>query len=100
MMRVVAVGRDAWSLDLLRRDRRIEAGDLVISWEEGQASALDQRQGAAGRDVGNMIVQRRVGNSREDAPHMITFTYAFFAFHPEGVLHTPAGALRWSERPG
>lgn len=100
MLRVVAIGREAWSLDLLRQNPRIEAGELIITWEEGQASALDRRQVAAGRDVGNIVVQRRVGDTEADAPHMITFAFAFFAIYPDGVLHTPAGERRWTGRSG
>lgn len=100
MMRVVAIGGEAWTLDLLRHDRRIERGDLIITWEEGQASALDRRQVAAGRDVGNIVVQRCVGDTHEDAPHIITFAFAFFAFNPDGILHTPAGERRWTGRSG
>ena len=37
---VLAVGDDAWSLDLIKRKKRIEAGDLVITCASGQKSAL------------------------------------------------------------
>lgn len=100
VMRVVAVGPNAWSLDLLRQRRRIEADGLVITWEEGQASALDQREVAAGRDVGNIVVRRGAGTTEADAPHMIIFAFAFFAFFPDGVLHTTAGERRWTGRSG
>jgi Protein of unknown function (DUF3179) len=56
MTRVVAVGNKAWSLGLLRQRRQIETADFVISWEGGQASALDTQEVAAGRDVGNILV--------------------------------------------
>ncbi|MFQ5971555.1 MAG: DUF3179 domain-containing protein [Alphaproteobacteria bacterium] len=84
---VVAVGGEAWSLDLLRRERRIETGDLVITWEPGQNSALDKRVIAEGRDIGNVIVQRREGEQFVDEVHDLTFAFAFHAFHPEGVIH-------------
>jgi hypothetical protein len=100
MLRVVAAGREAWSLELLRERRRIETTDFVLSWEPGQASALDNRQVSAGRDVGNILVQRRAGSAFEDVPHLITFAFAFFAFQPDGVLHTPAGEMRWHGRKG
>lgn len=94
MARVVAVGPEAWSLDLLHQRGRIDTAELVISWTAGQASALDQVTVAAGRDVGNILVQRRAGEALEDSPHLITFAFAFFAFAPDGVLHTPAGIVR------
>lgn len=100
MARVVAVGNEAWSLELLRQRRRIETADFVLSWEAGQASALDTRQVADGRDVGNILVQRRSESGLEEAAHMITFAFAFFAFHPDGVLHTPDGAVRRESRSG
>lgn len=100
MARVVAVGNEAWSLDLLRQRRQIESRDLVLSWQPGQASALDTQQVAAGRDVGNILVQRRTESGLKDAAHMITFAFAFFAFHPDGVLHTPTGAVHGEDRAG
>jgi hypothetical protein len=67
MERVVAVesapGRyEAWPLASLRRAGRIATGDLQLSWEPGQASALDARRIAEGRDVGTVVVRR--GNRR------------------------------------
>jgi hypothetical protein len=100
MARVVAIGNEAWSLELLRQRRRIETADFVISWEAGKASALDARQVAAGRDVGNILVRQRTASGLEDAAHMITFAFAFFAFHPGGVLHTPDGAVHGEDRSG
>ena len=87
LMRVVAVGDQAWSLELLRQAGRIEAGDLVLTWTPGQASALDHASVAAGRDVGNAVVQRRVGGRLEDMPYDVPFAFAFAAFRPDGVIH-------------
>jgi hypothetical protein len=92
MERVVAVevapGRhEAWTLELLRRQREIRAGDLVLKWEAGQASALDQRDIAAGRDVGNVVVQRRVGERLEDVAYDLPFLFAFHAFRPDAPIH-------------
>ncbi len=84
---VVAVGEEAWSLDLLQQEQRIEAGDLVLSWEPGMNSALDQRAIVAGRDIGNVIVQRRVGEQLVDEVHDMTFAFSFHAFHPDGTIH-------------
>jgi hypothetical protein len=88
MAYVVAVGDDAWALSLLREKGRIAAGDLELTWEPGQNSALDHRLIAEGRDVGNVVVQRRVDGRLTDVPHHVTFAFVFHAFQPEGNLHT------------
>ena len=62
LARVVSVddgagGKQAWSLDRLRRDGRIEAADgLILTWEPGQNSALDSPSIRDGVDVGNVVV--------------------------------------------
>jgi len=89
MMRVVAVGKEAWTLPLLREKGVIEAGNLRISWRRGQASALDTADITRGADVGNVVVQRR----GEDVHHTVTFAFAFFAFEPNGILHTKDGPV-------
>ena len=89
MARVVKIGEEAWPLALLREKRRIEKGDLVLSWEPGQASALDTQIIARGREIGNVIVQRRQSDGRlADVVHDTTFAFAFHAFHPEGIIYT------------
>jgi hypothetical protein len=85
---VIAVGDQAWALDLLRERRRIEADDLVLTWEQGQASALDARSIAEGRDVGNVVVQRLGGDGPQDVAYDVTFAFVFHAFRPDGTLHT------------
>jgi hypothetical protein len=50
LARVVAVGDEAWTLDLLKKRRHIEAGDLVLTWEPGQASPLDTADIDAGQE--------------------------------------------------
>jgi hypothetical protein len=87
LARVVSVGKTAWSLDLVRKRRRIEHGDYVITWSVGQNSALDKPVIAEGRDVGNVVVQRRTAKGLVDAVHGIDFAFAFHAFHPDGVIH-------------
>ena len=68
---------------------RYQRGDLVITWESGQNSALDSRRIAKGKDVGNVVVQRAGGDgSLEDVPYDIAFAFAFHAFHPEAPIHT------------
>ena len=88
LARVVVVGGQAWSLDLLRRNGMLEHGDLVFTWEPGQNSALDHRRIAAGRDVGTVTVQSRRDGTLEDVPYSVTFAFVFHAFEPDGQLHT------------
>ena len=88
MVRVVAVGNQAWSLPLLRQKGRIEKGDLVLSWQPGQNSALDSARIAEGRDVGNVVVQRRAAGGAEDVVHDVTFAFVFHAFYKGGVIYT------------
>ncbi|MBL8580469.1 MAG: DUF3179 domain-containing protein [Mesorhizobium sp.] len=90
MMRVVVVGKEAWALPLIRAERTVRAGDLSIAWRPGQVSALDTADITHGADVGNVVVQR----DGEDVPHTVTFAFAFFAFEPDGVLHTEEGPVR------
>ncbi|MDH3241314.1 MAG: DUF3179 domain-containing protein [Alphaproteobacteria bacterium] len=87
LARVVSIGKVAWSLDLVRERKRIEHGDYVITWAPGQNSALDKPRIAEGRDVGNVVVQRKTAGRLVDAVHGIDFAFAFHAFHPDGVIH-------------
>ena len=84
---VVAVGKEAWSLDLIREKKKVEAGDLVITWVPGQNSALDSETIAKGRDIGNVTVQRNTPKGLQDAVHDLTFAFVFHAFVPGGVIH-------------
>jgi hypothetical protein len=87
MARVVVIRTSAdpvaVSLELLRAQRRLTFGDVVLSWREGQNSALDTRAIPLGRDVGNVIAQRnRPSGEIEDIPYDVTFAFVFYAFHP------------------
>lgn len=86
LSRVVAVGNDAWPLALLEGKKSIEHNGLVISWQEGQHSALDSHAISKGRDIGNVTVQK---NGKDVAYH-IPFAFAFKAFNPNGVIHRSA----------
>ncbi len=88
MARVVTIGHQAWSLRLLREKGRIEHDGYVMTWEPGQNSALDSPVIARGRDVGNVVVQKRTPDGLVDAVHGIDFAFAFHAFFPDGVIHT------------
>ncbi len=89
--RVVRVGAEAWSLDLVRREGEIVHFDLRLAWSPGQASAVDSKEIAAGRDVGSVVVQRRDGDGAwQDIPYSVDFAFAFTAFYPDGMIHTSA----------
>jgi hypothetical protein len=87
LARVVSVGGEAWTLDLVKSRRRLEVGDLVITWEPGQNSPLDAAQIDAGQDIGNVVVQRRTAQGFEDAVYDVSFAFAFHAFHPQAPIH-------------
>jgi hypothetical protein len=92
MERVVAVetapGRhEAWTLTLLRSKGTIRSGDLLIAWQPGQASALDKASLRAGRNVGNVVVQKQTENGLVDVPYDLTFAFAFHAFRPDSPIH-------------
>jgi hypothetical protein len=92
MERVVAVetapGRhEAWALALLRRKGTVQSDNFLIQWQPGQASALDKASIRAGRDVGNVVVQRRHGDEFIDVPYDVTFAFAFHAFRPNSTIY-------------
>ena len=89
LLRVVAVlGRDeAWSFDFLQKKLKVEVDDLVINWDPGQASALDQDRIAEGRDVGTVTVQRHLaGGEFKDVAYSVPFAFAFRAFNPDAPI--------------
>jgi hypothetical protein len=87
MARVVVVKIDgkpqAVSLELLRKKGAMELGYVKLSWQKGQNSALDTAKIAKGRDVGNVIVQRKTASGTEDMVYDVTFAFVFHAFHPK-----------------
>jgi hypothetical protein len=84
----VAPGKhEAWAISLLRERGEVRHGELVIRWEAGQASALDAPTTGGGRDVGNVTVQRKIGDRYEDVPYDVAFAFVFHAFRPGGTLH-------------
>lgn len=93
MARVVAIGGEAWSLDLLRRRGMLKAGGVMLSWTPGQASALDAPKIADGRDVGNVVAERMGTVGAEDVPYVVAFAFAFHGFRPDGPIHVacPSG---------
>ena len=82
LARVLRVGNRAWPLERLARAGRIDEAGVVITWTEGQASALDTAEIGAGREVGNIRVRDGAG---QDVPYDVPFAFAFHAFHPDGI---------------
>ena len=86
LSRVVSLAdkSEAWSLSLLRAKTTITASDgTVLTWTQGQSSALDSEIIAEGKDVGNVIAQK----NGEDVPYFVDFAFAFHAFRPEAPIH-------------
>ncbi|MBT8474014.1 MAG: DUF3179 domain-containing protein [Rhodobacteraceae bacterium] len=81
LARVVRVGDQAWPVERLRENATITEDGVTLTWAAGQASALDSRDIARGRDVGTIRVRDGAGN---DLPHDVMFAFAFHAFWPEG----------------
>lgn len=86
LARVVVVGDTAWALDVVRRETPLTHGDVVISWEPGQNSALDSRRIADGADVGTVTVRSTAGGTPLEIPYKVTFAFVFHAFEPDGEL--------------
>ena len=84
---VVAVGDQAWSLDLLREKKRIETDNLVLTWQPGQLSVLDVSYIKEGRDIGYVTVQRKQDGDFVEVLYDMTFAFAFNAFRPNGTIH-------------
>ncbi len=80
--RVVRVENRAWPFARLRTQGEIREAGVVLDWRAGQASALDARDIASGRDVGSVRVRDEQGR---DIAHDVPFAFAFHAFFPEGV---------------
>jgi hypothetical protein len=87
MARVVMVETDgapkAIALSRLRQLGTVEIGDVVLTWEPGQNSAVDETYIRFGRDVGNVVAQRRTAEGLKDIVYHVTFAFAFHAFHPD-----------------
>ncbi len=81
LMRVVRVGDRAWPMDRLASEGKVSEAGVTLSWQTGQASALDHGVIAKGRDVGSVRVKDRQGR---DLPHDVMFAFAFHAFWPNG----------------
>ncbi|MEI4232911.1 DUF3179 domain-containing protein [Roseovarius sp. D22-M7] len=82
LARVVRVGDRAWPLARIRDAGGVREAGVSISWQPGQASALDAGIIEKGRDVGMVRVRDVQGR---DVPHDVMFAFAFHAFWPDGT---------------
>jgi hypothetical protein len=77
----------AVALELLRKKGRLMLDDIELAWQAGQASALDHREVAKGRDVGTVTAQvRGPEGGRIDVPYDVTFAFVVYAFHPDVAI--------------
>ena len=80
--RVVRVGARAWPLIRLAEAGELTEAGMTLSWQKGQASALDTRRIADGREVGDIrVIDATTG---EPVAFEVVFAFAFQAFHPDG----------------
>jgi len=88
--RVVVIGPIAWTLKLLKEKGTIERDGLAITWVPGQNSVHDTKWIPFGRDIGNVVVRRYSADDEEwqDAPHTISFAYAFQALTEGGTIYS------------
>lgn len=90
MARVIVVEgheEQAYAMSLIAQEGILRDGAIEISWTAGQNSALDTSEIAAGRDVGNIVVQFVEANgNRRDAVHDVTFAFVYSAFVEAGRI--------------
>lgn len=92
MVRVVVVKQDgepkATTLTHLRDQASVKLGDVELTWESGQNSALDTGRISEGQDVGNVVAYKLKadGSRGDEAVYDVTFAFAFLAFHPEAEI--------------
>lgn len=84
---VVIADDRAWALDSLQKEKQIKAGDVLLEWAPGRASALDSRKIADGRDLGVVTVsQIDEKGSKELIPYKISFAFVWHAFNPDAAI--------------
>lgn len=91
MERVVIVKGDepvAVAVSLLEKEGRVVDDGIVMTWEPGQASALDTSRISEGRDVGNVNVFRIVDGVEQPIVHDVTFAFVVNAFEPTLTIRT------------
>ncbi|MEM6478130.1 MAG: DUF3179 domain-containing protein [Pseudomonadota bacterium] len=82
LVRVVRVGDRAWPMPRLAELGQVEEAGIRLTWNAGQASALDARVIAEARDVGTVRVFDAA--TGENLAHDVMFAFAYHAFWPEG----------------
>jgi len=82
LVRVIRVGDRAWPMTRLSEVGEIVEAGVRLTWNAGQASALDGGSIANSRDVGTVRVFD--AESGENLPHDVMFAFAYHAFWPEG----------------
>jgi hypothetical protein len=86
LARVVTIGAQAWSLDLVREHRAMRVlEEVIITWEARQSLVLGAGVIAEARAVGNMMVQRAPADGLISVPYRVDL--AFPAFQPEAPIH-------------
>ena len=89
MARVIVVRREGAeplivSMESLREVGTLDVEGHTFAWQAGQASALDTREIASGREVGNVVVTDSA--SGDDVAYDVTFAFVAHAFHPETAI--------------
>jgi hypothetical protein len=78
---VIVVNDKAYSLTLIQKMKKLEIDDIVITWQEGLNSALEDTKISDGRDLGFVRVQRKENNQLIDIIYDYTFAFVYHAFH-------------------
>ena len=79
----------AIAMKLVREKKLVDFAGVRLSWQPGQASALDTAQISKGRDVGTIIAQRTTSAGKlVDVPYDVTFAFVFHAFNAETKIKT------------
>lgn len=74
----------AVTLELLRKKGSLVLGGVELAWKSGQASALERREVAQGRDVGTVTASLKDSEGRRrDVPYDVTFAFVVHAFYPQ-----------------
>ena len=80
---VVIADDKAWALSALAEKGEITEGMLRLRWTPGQASALDTRAIADGRDIGTVTVERSTSDGYEPVAYKVSFAFVWHAFNPD-----------------
>ena len=98
MARVVvaqtAEGRLSVALSHLSESQQLTHGGLTFAWKPGMASALDDREIRASRDVGSVTV---LDVTSTPVVHDVTFAFVLHAFDPQAAVLTDKGLVRLAD---